>query len=51
MDNKIKEMLEKQLELLSERSSDPMNTEILLELTESMCKITRVLLEYPRIGI
>lgn len=51
MDNKIKEMLEKQLELLSERSKDSANINMLPELTESMCKITRILLEYPRIGI
>lgn len=46
MDNKIKELLEKQLELLSEQSKSSVNINILPELTKSMCDISKILLEY-----
>lgn len=43
MDPKHKEILEKQLEILSERSSKAVDITVLPELTKSMCMVIQVL--------
>ena len=47
MEQQIREMLEKQLELLSEQSRNLQNVSLLPALTMCMCKITQILAENP----